>query len=183
VPSSAQTNTSSSALQAACARQVGATQRSLAANPEWHCPQRRHPGVARRRDRSHPHGRPAGLIRKPHKEGRAKTARPAFAWHRSRPSLQSFHHPDGPTPKTPERCSRVLALPISNGASSIASALSIRLGATPRGPIHPTMPSCALSSKGDLLTWQKRGHFYLALTVLLSDFRPFDSRLAENACC
>jgi len=55
-------------------------------------------------------------------------------------------------------------LPISNGASPIASALGIRLGATPRGRIYLNIHPPALPCKADISTWQKSGHFYLALT-------------------
>src|SRR5688572_18889618 len=50
------------------------------------------------------------------------------------------------------------------GASPVASALGIRSGATPRGRLQPTMPSLIEPSKADISTWQRRGHFYLALT-------------------
>jgi hypothetical protein len=42
--------------------------------------------------------------------------------------------------------------------------LGIRLGATPRGHDQPNMPSSAALPKGDILIWQNRGHFHLALT-------------------
>jgi hypothetical protein len=68
--------------------------------------------------------------------------------------------------KTPKhKCSRVLELPISNGASPIASALGIRLGATPRGQHQqPNMTSPARLSKPDISTLLGIGHFYFALT-------------------
>ena len=55
-------------------------------------------------------------------------------------------------------------MPIRNGASPVASALGIRLGATPRGPTHPNMPFSTRPSKPDISTWHRLGHFYLALT-------------------
>jgi hypothetical protein len=55
------------------------------------------------------------------------------------------------------------------GASPVvASALGIRLGATPCGRFQPNMPSPDMPSpaepeKGDILIWQRMGHFHLAL--------------------
>ena len=56
-------------------------------------------------------------------------------------------------------------MPIRNGASPVASALGIRLGATPRGLTHPNMPFSDHTLKPDISTWQRIGHFYLALTT------------------
>jgi hypothetical protein len=50
------------------------------------------------------------------------------------------------------------------GATSVASAFGIRLGATPRGLTHVTIHSQTHHSKPDISTWQTTGHFYLALT-------------------
>jgi hypothetical protein len=61
------------------------------------------------------------------------------------------------------------------GASPVvASALGIRLGATPRGRFQPNMPSPAEPEKGDILIWQRMGHFHLALTGMEfhRDLRP-----------
>jgi len=55
-------------------------------------------------------------------------------------------------------------LPISNGASPIASALGIRLGATPREHIHPTIQLQNDPIKQDISTLLGLGHFYFALT-------------------
>jgi hypothetical protein len=73
-------------------------------------------------------------------------------------------HPDGRKAKTPEMHSRVLVLPISHGASPVASALGFRSGATPRGLIHPNIPSSFRLSKQDISTLLGLGHFYFALT-------------------
>ena len=67
--------------------------------------------------------------------------------------------------KTPEGHSRVFALPISNGASPIASALGIRLGATPCEHIHPNSQLQFHPTKQDISTLLGLGHFYFALTV------------------
>jgi hypothetical protein len=50
------------------------------------------------------------------------------------------------------------------GAIPVASALGIRLGATPRGQINSNTHSQALGSKDDISTLQRRRHFYFALT-------------------
>jgi hypothetical protein len=50
------------------------------------------------------------------------------------------------------------------GASSVASALGFRSGATPHECLQPNIHSSALPHKEDISIWQKSGHFYLALT-------------------
>ena len=53
------------------------------------------------------------------------------------------------------------------GASPVvASALGIRSGATPRGPIHVTTPLRNDTLKPDISTLPELGHFYFALTRL-----------------
>jgi hypothetical protein len=98
---------------------------------------------------------------------RAKPARRTSAFTQPKASAPKLHHPDvaNSKSKTPEqKRSRVLELPISNGASPVASALGIRLGATPRGPHQPNMASPARLSKQDISTLLGLGHFYFALT-------------------
>src|SRR5437667_4131455 len=98
---------------------------------------------------------------------RAKSARRSFAFTKPKASAPKLHHPDVATSKskTPEqKRSRVLESPISNGASPVASALGIRLGATPRGPHQLHMASPARRSKQDVSTLLGIGHFYFALT-------------------
>jgi hypothetical protein len=58
-------------------------------------------------------------------------------------------------------------LPISNGASPIASALGIRLGATPRGRIHLISQPRLYPTKQDISTLPALGHFYFALTIAM----------------
>jgi hypothetical protein len=58
------------------------------------------------------------------------------------------------------------------GATSVASALSIRAGATPLGPNHPNMLFPVNTSKQDISTWQRLGHFYLALTIGIPIGKP-----------
>ena len=100
-------------------------------------------------------------------ERRAKPARRSLACIKPKASALKLHHPDvaKSKSKTPEqRRSRVLELPISNGASPVASALGIRSGATPRGPHQPNMTSLGRPSKQDISTLPGIGHFYFALT-------------------
>jgi hypothetical protein len=66
--------------------------------------------------------------------------------------------------QNPRGHSRVFALPISNGASPIASALGIRLGATPREHIHTNRQLQFCPTKQDTSTLLGLGHFYFALT-------------------
>jgi hypothetical protein len=56
-------------------------------------------------------------------------------------------------------------LPISNGASPIASALGIRSGATPREHTHPNRQLRCHPAKQDISTLLRLGHFYFALTA------------------
>jgi hypothetical protein len=100
-------------------------------------------------------------------ERRAKPARRSLAFIQPKASAPKLHHPDvvKPKSKTPEqRRSRVLDLPISNGASPVASALGIRSGATLRGPHQLNMTFPGRLSKQDISTLLGIGHFYFALT-------------------
>ena len=104
-------------------------------------------------------------------ERRAKSARRSLAFTQPKASALKLHHADvaqsKSKSKTPEpRRSRVLGWPISNGASPVASALGIRLGATPRGLHQPNMASLARLSKQDISTLLGIGHFYFALTCV-----------------
>jgi len=60
-------------------------------------------------------------------------------------------------------------VPIRNGASPVASALSIRSGATPRGPIHTITPLPNQPSQPDISTLLGLGRFYFAATGSESD--------------
>jgi len=100
-------------------------------------------------------------------ERRAKPARRSLAFIKPKASAPKLHHPDvvKSKSKTPEqRRSRVLDLPISNGASPVASALGIRSGATLRGPHQLNMTFPGRLSKQDISTLLGIGHFYFALT-------------------
>ena len=69
-------------------------------------------------------------------------------------------------------------MPISHGASPVASALGTRSGATLRGPHQPNMASPGRLSKQDISTLLGIGHFYFALTV--GDARRGDERQAHQ---
>jgi hypothetical protein len=104
-------------------------------------------------------------------ERRAKPARRSLAFIKPKASAPKLHHPDvvKSKSKTPEqRRSRVLDLPISNGASPVASALGIRSGATLRGPHQLNMTFPDRQSKQDISTLLGIGHFYFALTRKLA---------------
>jgi hypothetical protein len=59
-------------------------------------------------------------------------------------------------------------VPIACGADSVASALHLRLGATPRGRDQTIMTLRAGRSKAELLTLHKTGTSHFALTVAFS---------------
>ena len=117
-------------------------------------------------------------------EHRAKSARRSLAFTQPKASALKLHHPDvaksKSKSKTPEpRRSRVLGWPISNGASPVASALGIRLGATPRGLHQPNMASPARLSKQDISTLLGIGHFYFAMTRVALPLAPFGAITAR----
>jgi hypothetical protein len=58
-------------------------------------------------------------------------------------------------------------VPTASGANSVASALGFRSGATPFGHVHANTTFQQPSSKPDISIWQRRGHFYLALTGII----------------
>ena len=103
-----------------------------------------------------------------------------------RPQLQSITTPISikQTPrksKTPEVNRGFFALPISNGASPIASALGIRLGATPREHIHPNSQPRNHPIKQDISTLPGLGHFYFALTWRLKPATQGSARSTQGA--
>jgi len=96
--------------------------------------------------------RPVNL--KPHIERRAHAARRSSRLLAqglgSKASPPGCGHFQTKNPRT--KRSRVLVVPIRNGASPVASALSIRSGATPRGPIHTNTPLSNPPSEPDIST-------------------------------
>ena len=101
----------------------------------------------------------------PQKGRPGKNSPAVFAFYSPRPPLRSF------TKESAQRKTPVRALTRSQGfsrffgASSVASALGIRLDATPCGRPHPTMPFSAFGLKQDISTLLGIGHFYFALTL------------------
>ena len=109
------------------------------------------------------------LTRKAGKGTSGKSSPSVVAFMNPRPQLQSITTlisiKQNPRKKqNPRGHSRVFALPISNGASPIATALGIRLGATPREHIHPNSQRQFHPTKPDISTLLGLGHFYFALT-------------------
>jgi len=92
-----------------------------------------------------------------------KTRPAIFRVYLPKASAPKLLHADAQT-KTPEDHSRVPVLPISHGASPVASALGFRLGATPCGLTYPNSPSWIEPLKQDITTLLGLGHFYFALT-------------------
>jgi len=141
----------------------------LATRSGWNRPSAWDASVESSRDRSDSHHRRVGISCGQQR----KQERRAIAARRSSPllaqGLGSKTSPPGrghvkiKNPRTGR--SRVLIAPIRNRASPVASALGIRLGATPHGRAHPNMPFSARTSKPDISTWHRIGHFYLALTA------------------
>ena len=99
-----------------------------------------------------------------------KSSPSVVAFYKPKASAPKHHHPDiyKTTPKqkskTPGGIRGFSLLPISNGASSIASALGIRLGATPRERTHLNSQLQFHPTKQDISTLLGLGHFYFALT-------------------
>ena len=109
------------------------------------------------------------LIGKAQKGAPGKSSPSVVAFINPRPQLQSITTLIS-IKQNPRRNSRVFALPISNGASPIASALGIRLGATPREHIHPNSQLRRHPTKPDISTLLGLGHFYFALTLAKIDW-------------
>lgn len=70
-------------------------------------------------------------------------------------------------------------MPIAFGADSVASALHLRLGATPRGPGQTIMTLRAHRSKAELLTLHKTGTSHFAVTPALE---PVDFACLRFVC-
>ena len=104
------------------------------------------------------------LIRKNQKGAPGKSSPSVVALINPRPQLKSLTTLIS-IKQNPRSNSRVFALPISNGASPIASALGIRLGATPREHIHLNNQLRQHPAKQDISTLLGLGHFYFALTA------------------
>ena len=104
----------------------------------------------------------------PYGERRANGARRSSRWPSPRPPLQSFTKAISVTKTKPsDREARGSSASADClGASSIASALGIKSRRDPAlNANHSTIASAATCPKADISTWQRIGHFYLALTV------------------
>ena len=104
---------------------------------------------------------------RPYGERRANDARRSSRWRSPRPQLRSFTKAISVKNRKPsDREARgSSALADCLGASSIASALGIKSRRDPAlNAHHSTIASPASCPKADISTWQRLGHFYLALT-------------------
>jgi len=115
-------------------------------------------------------GVPAGLRQETNSVGRATTARPASRLLYSKPPLGSSTKvswspkakPSEGTPQGP--VDRGFAA-VYFGANSVASALNLpQERDLPKNHSHSKPPLSNPTSKPDISTWQRIGHFYLALT-------------------
>src|SRR5688572_19434964 len=156
------------AAQGSAAAESGAS-----AGHQWDRPIRRHARVESRQHRSDGHSR-IDL----NSERRATPARRSSAFYSPKPLLRSVHHCDAPT-KNPSRSWGLAA--DHNGATSLASALGIRSGATPCGHIHPNIHFLSPLPNPDISIWQRTGHFYLALTVALVHTRAHEMARSMDA--
>jgi hypothetical protein len=173
VPTSAQTTALESAQSLAPAR-TGQARRSGASKYFRYFGPRRHARVESRSDRQN-----AWLIQAKgvNQEGRAKPARPTVAFTQPEASAREFHQKQFASlnRKTLREqragqpgCHRALGglAPTAFAANSVASASGFRSGATPFGHLHLKPVSPKPTSKEDISIWQRRGHFYLASTLL-----------------
>src|SRR3954451_3107330 len=92
--------------------------------------------------------------------------RPAvFAFTCPKPPLGSLHQNDLRKAKNPYSSQAARVSTDHSGASPVASALGIRLGAPPGGRNYTNTHSENHASKGTFLPCWKRGHFHFALTL------------------
>jgi len=117
---------------------------------------------------------------KTQKERRAKPARRSLAFNSPRPQLLGGFTKESlaskPKPSDGDFVAAIrgsIADAFFGASPVVASALGIRLGATPRGPFQCKPSSSALPRKEDISTLLGIGHFYFALTpgVCMSGWR------------
>ena len=110
-----------------------------------------------------------------------KNSPAVFAFSCPRPPLRSFTQECGNEKAHLKPLRKQKGLCRFFGASSVASALGIRSGATPRGLIHPNIQLWNPRRKPDILTLLGLGHFYFALTNshLISRKRLVDATIGE----
>jgi hypothetical protein len=124
------------------------------------------------------------------KDRRAKPARRDFALYSPRPPLlRDFTKESMGDSKSKTLCwaasprSRGLQADAFFGASPVvASALGIRLGATPRGRHQATTAPLGPPSKQDISTLLGIGHFYFALTTFAACLSPPPNRTNGTSC-
>src|SRR4051812_8847234 len=99
-------------------------------------------------------------------ERRAKHRPAVFAFTCPKPPLGRLHQNDLRKAKDPYSSQAARVSTDHSGASPVASALGIRLGATPGGRNYTNTHSENHASKGTFLPCWKRGHFHFALTIM-----------------
>jgi hypothetical protein len=136
----------------------------------------------------HPPSGVPGPRHKTNSVGRAKTARPASRFLYSKPplggltkvSLPTQAKPPEGTPQGP--VNRGLAA-VYFGANSVASALNLpRERDLPKNHLHSKPNLSSYTSKPDISTWQRIGHFYLALTGYIARTSPEVHRPKQAGC-
>src|SRR5437764_3092519 len=97
------------------------------------------------------------------KDRRANCARRSSRLLAQKPLLGRLHQNDLRKAKDPYSIQAARVSTDHSGASPVASALGIRLGATPRGRNYTNMHSQTATPKGDILTLLEKGTFSLCL--------------------
>src|SRR5947199_7252065 len=97
------------------------------------------------------------------KDRRANCARRSSRLLAHKPLLGRLHQNDLRKAKDPYSIQAARVSTDHSGASPVASALGIRLGATPRGRNYTNMHSQTATPKGDILTLLEKGTFSLCL--------------------
>src|SRR3954452_24963098 len=106
------------------------------------------------------------------KDRRANCARRSSRLLAQKPPLGRLHQNDLRKAKDPYSIQAARVSTDHSGASPVASALGIRLGATPGGRNDTNTHSENHASKGTFLPCWKRGHFHFALTSPSAGWRP-----------
>src|SRR5437763_15224656 len=99
------------------------------------------------------------------KDRRANCARRSSRLLAHKPLLGRLHQNDLRKAKDPYSIQAARVSTDHSGASPVASALGIRLGATPRGRNYTNMHSQTATPKGDILTLLEKGTFSLCLDI------------------
>src|SRR5439155_15678877 len=107
------------------------------------------------------------------KDRRANCARRSSRLLAHKPLLGRLHQNDLRKAKDPYSIQAARVSTDHSGASPVASALGIRLGATPRGRNYTNMHSQTATPKGDILTLLEKGTFSLCLDSAVLSLYPF----------